>query len=81
MGQKQELSLVEIETRYPHQWVLVEETSWDDHGQPVGGIVRAASVHRGDLRAPLKARHKHSHVKTFVFYTGDKIPTDVTVVL
>ena len=32
MDEKHELPLVEIETRYPQQWVLVEETSWDDQG-------------------------------------------------
>jgi hypothetical protein len=76
-----ELTLEEIAQRYPNQWVLVEETTWDTHGHPVSGIVRAASGQRGDLRAPLHTCHRQAQVKTFIFYTGDKIPTNLTVVL
>ena len=76
-----ELTLEEVEQRYPDQWVLVEETAWDAQGHPTGGIVRAASVHRRDLRGPLHVSHQRAQVKTFIFYTGDKIPADLTVVL
>jgi hypothetical protein len=31
------LPIEEIVRRYPHQWVLVEETAWDTHGHPTGG--------------------------------------------
>jgi len=82
MGTNQhELPITEIVHRYPDQWVLVEETAWDSRGHPVSGIVRAASVQRDDLRAPLQALHQRSQVKTFIFYTGEQIPADLTVVL
>src|SRR5215467_4238802 len=75
------LPIVEIVRRYPNQWVLVEETAWDPHGHPTAGIVRAASVARGDLREPVRRCHHERAVTTFLFYTGEPIPTDLTVVL
>ena len=78
---QQEFTLVEIEQRYPHQWVLVEETAWNKHGDPLRGIVRAHGVHRTEVSGPLQKLHKKSSVKTFVFYTGTVIPENVTVVL
>jgi hypothetical protein len=73
--------IAEIVHRYPDQWVLVEETAWDTSGHPISGIVRAASVQRDDLRAPLQALHQRAQVTTFIFYTGEPIPADLTVVL
>ncbi len=75
------LLIAEIVRRYPNQWVLVEETAWDTYGHPTAGIVRAASVARGDLREPVRRCHHDRSVTTFLFYTGDPIPTDLTVVL
>jgi len=81
MDNGNELTLAEIEQRYPDQWVFIEETAWDEQGNPVRGIVRAYSANREDLSVPLKAIHQRTRVKTFVFYTGDKIPEHLTVVL
>jgi hypothetical protein len=81
MNEEKELTLVEIEQQYPHQWVLVEETVWDKRGVPLRGIVRAYSETRGDLNTPLQELHKQARVKTFVFYTGELVPKDMTVVL
>ena len=75
------LQLEEIVQRYPNQWVLVEETAWDTHRHPTAGIIRAASVARGDLREPMRRCHHDRSVTTFLFYTGEPIPTDLTVVL
>jgi hypothetical protein len=77
----QALPIEEIVRRYPNQWVLVEETAWDAHAYPTAGIVRAASTTRGDLREPVRRCHQDASVKTFLFYTGDPIPVDLTVVL
>ena len=77
----QALPLAEIVRRYPNQGVLVEETAWDARAYPTAGIVHAASVSRGDLREPLRRCHLDRSVTTFLFYTGDPIPTDLTVVL
>jgi len=78
---QQEFTLADIKQRYPHQWVLVEETAWNKHGDPLRGIVRAHGVHRTEVSGPLQKLHKKSSVKTFVFYTGTVIPENVTVVL
>ncbi len=75
------LPLEEIGRRYPDQWVLVEETAWDGHAYPTAGIVRAASASRGDLREAVRRCHHNGSVTTFLFYTGDPIPADLTVVL
>ena len=75
------LPIAEIVHRYPNQWVLVEETSWDAHGHPMAGRVRAASTSRRALREPVRRCHQDAAVKTFLFYTGDPIPADLTVVL
>ena len=44
-------------------------------------MVRAASVARRDLREPVRRCHHDRAVTTFLFYTGEPIPTDLTVVL
>ncbi len=75
------LPIEAIVHRYLNQWVLVEETAWDAHAYPTAGIVRAASASRGDLREPLHRCHQDASVKPFLFYTGDPIPADLTVVL
>jgi hypothetical protein len=77
----QALPIDEIVHQYPDQWVLIEETAWDRDALPTAGIVRAVSASRGDLREPLRRCHYDPAVKTFLFYTGDPIPPDVTVVL
>ena len=81
MSQEKETTLTEMARCYPDQWVVVEETAWDAQGAPVRGVVRAHSEYREALCAPLQELHQRSHVKTFVFYTGDKIPAHLTVVL
>ena len=78
---QQDFTLAEIEQRYPQQWVLVEETAWNKHGNPLRGIVRAHGVTRTEISGLLQKLHKKAAVKTFVFYTGMMIPENVTVVL
>ena len=58
------LPIEEIVRRYPNQWVLVEDTAWDTHGHPTAGLVRAASVARGDsgAGAPLSSRPVGHHL-------------------
>lgn len=81
MTERQVLRLDEIERRYPDRWVLVEETAWDTQGNPTHGRLCVQSEKREDLEGELKALHARPGVKTFIFYTGDKIPEDTTVLL
>ena len=74
------LPMAEIVRRYPDQWVLVEETSWDAHGHPVAGRVRAARTSRRDVREPVRHCHQDAAVTTFLLYTGDPLPAHRTVV-
>ncbi len=76
-----DMTLEEIERRYPDRWVLVEETAWDEGGNPIRGILHAHSDRREDLEEVLRKLHQRPGVKTFIFYTGDKIPEDLIVVL
>lgn len=78
---EQELSLARITQLYADCWVLVEETAWDKHGNPLRGIVRARSANRDEISACRQEIHKNPSVVTFVFYTGDVIPQDVTFTL
>ena len=79
--ERREMLLEEIEQRYPNRWVLVEETAWDERGNPIRGIVHAHSESREALEGVLSKLHTRPGVKTFVFYTGEKIPEDLIVVL
>ena len=81
MKTEQKLTIAEIERLYPRRWVLVEETAWDEQGNPLRGVVRSQSEIREDLSGLVKEIHRRARVKTFIFYTGDKIPENLTVVL
>jgi len=81
-GDKRDLMLEEIEGRYVGEWVLIEETAWDEQGNPTKGVV----VHHGPDREKLVKPASRLHiqkpgVKTFVFYDGPKVPEDLVVVL
>lgn len=76
------LTFDQIESLYPDQWVLVEETDWNDDGEPVRGIVVGHARDRKDLVEPTRQLHtRNPAARTFVFYTGAKIPEGLTVVL
>ncbi len=81
MEEKHEVTYEEIMQSYTDQWVVVEETSWNAEGMPVRGVVRACGQKREELRVSLQTLHQRLDVKTFVFYTGDKIPEHLSVVL
>ena len=82
MGKKKELTLEEIEGRYVGEWVLVEETAWDEQGNPTKGLVCAHGLDREKIVEPTSKLHMQKPgVKTFVFYAGPKVPEGLVVVL
>jgi len=82
MSEKLELTLEEIETSHAGEWVLVEETAWDEAGNPTKGAVVASSNDRESLVEPTRRLHTQKPgVKTFVFYAGPKVPEGLIVVL
>jgi hypothetical protein len=82
MSKKQELRLEEIEGRYVGEWVLVEETAWDEQGNPTKAVVVAHGVDRETVAEPTSRLHMQKPgVKTFVFYDGPKVPEGLVVVL
>ncbi|HDN79637.1 MAG TPA: hypothetical protein ENG33_04130 [Chloroflexi bacterium] len=78
----EELALEEVQRRYPDKWVLLEETEWDEEGFPVKGRMIAYSSNRDSLVEKIRLiRREHPEVKTFCFYTGEKIPEELVVIL
>jgi len=82
MSQGLGLTLEEIEAHHAGEWVLVEETAWDETGNPTNGIVVAHAHERESLVQPTCRLHiQKPDVKTFVFYAGPKVPEGLVVVL
>ena len=82
INKKRELTLEEIEGHYTGEWVLVEETAWDEQGNPTKGVVAAHGLDRDTIVAPTSRLHiQKPGVKTFVFYAGPKVPEGLVVVL
>lgn len=77
-----EKAIQEIEDLYPDEWVLVEETAWDEIAMPVRGRVLAHSSERDALTPPIRCVvRQRPGVKLFSFYTGEKISGDVIPIL
>ena len=81
-NERLELPLEEIGARYTGQWVLVEETDWDEQGNPTRGVVVSHGFDREVLVQPTRWLHIQKRgTKTFSFYAGPKIPEGLVVVL
>jgi len=82
MNGELELTLEEFEERYPDEWVLIQETDWDEQGNPTKGLMVAHDVNRASLAKPARSLHmKKPGAKTFTFFAGAKIPEGLVVVL
>ncbi len=77
-----EKTLREIERLYPNEWVLVEETAWDDMEMPVRGRVLAHGPERNELTQEIRqVSRRRPGVKLFSFYTGEKISDELIPIL
>jgi hypothetical protein len=75
-------TLKEIEELYPDEWVLVEETAWDEAEMPARGRVIVHSPERGDLTQEIKQiSQQRPGAKLFSFFAGTKIPDGVIPIL
>ncbi|HXE52633.1 MAG TPA: hypothetical protein VN541_06425 [Tepidisphaeraceae bacterium] len=73
----QVLTIVEIRSRFPARWVLLEDPQVDENMQVISGKVIAHSKDRDEVdRAALERRPKHSAF----LYTGS-MPEDAVIVL
>jgi len=82
VSEKLGLTLEEIEARHVGEWVLVEETAWDEQGNPTRGVVIAHGFEREVLVQHTRRLHAQKpEAKTFVFYAGPKVPEGLVVVL
>ena len=77
-----EKTIQEIERLYPNEWVLVEETAWNETEMPVRGQVLAHSPERDALTRQIRqVTRQRPGVKLFSFYTGEKISEDTVPIL
>ncbi len=82
MNGEMELTLEEFEARYSEEWVLIQETDWDDQGNPTKGLMVAHHVNRENLVQAARSLHMKKHgIKTFTFFAGPKIKEGLVVVL
>ena len=82
MNAEMELSLEELEARYSDEWVLIQETEWDDQGNPTKGLMVAHHADRENLVQAARSLHMEKKgIKTFTFFAGPTIPEGLVVVL
>ena len=82
MEQDEKATIEEIERWYPDEWVLVEETAWDETEMPVRGRVLAHTPNRDELTQAIRQlSQRRPGIPLFSFYTGEKISGDVVPVL
>jgi hypothetical protein len=71
-----------IERQYPNEWVVVEVTQVDRANQARAGRVLAHSADEAEItRLAIRLRQEWPLADLWTFYTGARIPEDVTVVL
>jgi hypothetical protein len=72
------LTIEEVRSRYPHEWVLIADTESDDEWNVIRGEVLAHSLDRDEIDQALM---KFKHIKSIsIEYTGP-VPEDYTVLL
>ena len=82
MKAEKEMTLEELEAKYANEWVLVQETDWDEQGNPTKALVVDHDVNRANLVQSARSLHmENERVKTFTFYAGQKLPEGFVVVL
>ena len=82
MKTEKEMTLEELEAKYTDEWVLVQETDWDEQGNPTKALMVDHDANRANLVQSARALHlKNERVKTFTFYSGQKLPEGFVVVL
>jgi hypothetical protein len=69
------LTMAEIETKYPNEWVLIDKPKVDRERKLLGGYVLAHSSDRNDVERRVETLPRPFHIATH--YTG---PDDEDVV-
>ena len=71
-----------IERLYPDQWVVVEVTRVSRANQALAGRVLAHALDEDAItRAAMRARAEHPTAQLWTFYTGQRIPEGMAVIL
>ncbi|MDM8518755.1 hypothetical protein QUF64_01810 [Anaerolineales bacterium HSG6] len=77
-----ELTIDKIEKNYTDEWVAIEETAWDEQGDPIKGLVVAHAPDRNGLSREVRQfRQQNPKAIIYTFYTGELIPEGVMFVL
>jgi len=83
MEQYPEMTVEEIEQRWPDVWVLIEVTHIED-GQVVAGRVIGHGLDQEVdylVNQELALHQQRPEAQTYLFWTGEPIPEDMVVVL
>lgn len=71
-----------IERQHPDQWVLVEVTRVDRANQAIAGRVLAHSGDEDEITLQtVRVREERPEADLWTFYTGDRIPKGMIVIL
>jgi len=77
-----ELTLEEIEARYANEWVAIQETAWNERGEPTKGIVIAHDVDGDMMIEPVRQLHQENpEAKSYVWFVGDAVPEGMVFML
>jgi len=78
-----ELTIEEIEFRWPDKWVLVGVTRVEEHQVVAGRVLGYGSEQEVDrlVSQELALHQQHPETDTYLFWTGEPIPEDMVVVL
>jgi hypothetical protein len=83
MEQYPEMTIEEIEQRWPDEWVLIEVTCVKDYQVVAGQVIGHGSDQEVDrlVGQELAFHQQQPEAETFLFWTGEPIPEDMVVVL
>ena len=81
MEQYPEMTIEEIEQRWPDEWVLIEVTCMKDYQVVAGQVIEHGLDERVLIRREKDFHYQHPTAETFIFWTGALIPEGVYVQL
>jgi len=83
MEQYPEMTIEEIEQRWPDEWALIEVTCVKDHQVVARQVIGHGSDQEVDrlVSQELAFHQQQPEAETCLFWTGEPIPEDMVVVL
>jgi len=83
MERHPDMTIEEIEQRWPDEWVLIEVTHMENYQAVAGRVIGHGSDQEIDylVSQELALHQQHPDAETYLFWTGEPIPEDMVVVL